>query len=367
MTTPRRQHGFALLLVLMMIMVASTLGASYLSSASLKLAGSVNMANATRAQYLAEAGVEHAMFLLRTDPGALANSYATPLGRYDIASSEGDYILWAVAAESGVQDHVTITAEGTAEGITRTTSVTVESDNTFSDLVMSYGPRYYWRLSETSNWWTIDEMGRSHGIFYNGVDLNMPGPLVGTDDTAVSFAGNNEFIDVDDINVYGDEMTIIAWVKRAAIGTGHRDGRIIAKAYGAAKHETYWMLATHETAGERYLWVRLRTNDDTDDLKAWEGKLDAGTWYLCAAVYDGAEMRLYVNANEVASRNESGNVNTSDSVNAWIGSNPYSSASRPFGGDIDEVAIFGTALTQEQLLTLFQARYPDINVIEWHD
>lgn len=351
----------------MMVMVASTLGASYLSSASLKLAGSANMANATRAQYLAEAGLEHAMFLLRTEPNSLANSYATPLGDYDIANSEGDYILWAVAADSGVPDHVTITAEGTAEGITRTTSVTVESDNTFSDLVMSYGPRYYWRLSETSDWWTDDETGNSWGIFRNGVDLNMPGPLVGTDDTAVSFDGDNEYIDMDDLNVYSDKMTIIAWVKRDANGTGHKEGRIISKASGTGRHETYWMLSTHEDGGKRYLWFRVRTNSDTTDLRADEGRLDAGVWYLCAAVYDGAEMRLYVNANEVASRDKSGTVNTSSSVNVWIGGSPYGSSTRPFGGDIDEVAIFETALTQAQLLTLFQARYPYINVIAWHD
>lgn len=350
----------------MMVVVASTLGASYLSSASLKLVGSANMANATRAQYLAEAGLEHAMFLLRTDPNALANSYATPLGDYDIASSEGDYILWAVAAESGVQDHVTITAEGTAQGITRTTSVTIESDNTFGDLVMSYGPRYYWRLSETSNWWTSDETGNSWGIFRNGVDLNMPGPLVGTDDTAVSFDGYDEYIDMDDLNVYSDEMTIIAWVK-ITDGVGHKDGRIVSKAYNTGKNETYWMLATHENNGRRYLRFRLRAGNNTEELKAPEGRLDFGEWYFCAAVYDGAEMRLYVNANEVASRSKSGTVNTSNSVNVWIGGNPYSSATRPFGGDIDEVAIFDTALTQAQLLALFQARYPDINVIAWHD
>jgi Tfp pilus assembly protein PilX len=366
MTKRERQRGFALLMVLMLVVVASTLAASYLASSSVKLAGSVNMANATRAKYLAESGLEHAMYLLRTAPDSLANSLAVPLGPYETDGSADAYILWAVAAASGQANQYTLSAQATAGGITQISSATVETVNNYRDLVVSYGPRCYWRLGD-SDWWAHDEMYYSYGIYQNGVDLGQPGSLIGTDDTAAGFDGINEYVDVGELDVWGSQMTILAWVRRSGTFPGNKDGEILSKAKGTGSGDHHWMLGTWEDGGERYLRFLVRLDGKTKELKADAGEVLPGKWHFCAAVYDGTTMRLYLDAVEVDSKDEHGQIDTDDDMSAWIGGNPKGATERPWSGDIDEVAIFQRALTPEQLAELYRAKYPELDVVEWHD
>jgi len=361
-----RQRGFALLLVLMLVVIASTLGASYLASASVKLAGSVNMANATRAKYLAESGLEHAMYLLRTGPDSLDNSFSTPFGPYETDGSADAYIFWAVAAADAQGDHYTLWAQATSGGITQSSSATVEIVNNYRNLVVSYRPMCYWRLGD-ADWYADDEMHYAFGIYRNGIDQGQPGSLIGTDDTAAGFDGINEYIDLGSLDVGGGQMTILACIRRSATFPGNKDGEILSKAYGTGGGDYYWMLGTHESEGKRYLRFRIRLNGKTEDLRAAVGQIDPGKWYFCAAVYDGGTMKLYLNGQEVAAKDKTGVINTNWTVSARIGGNPQGSTERPWSGEIDEVAIFQHALTPGQLVELYRAKYPELDVVQWHD
>ena len=363
MVRRKRQHGFALLLVLVLVLVAGTLGASYLSSASVKLASSANMANATRAKYVGESGLEHGMFLLRTDPDVLANSFTTPLGPYEVDASGDMYIFWAVA--TGQPGQYTLSGQATVEGITQNTSVTVEVRSAYRDLVMSHGPRHYWRLGEGSGWWALDETNRSLGTYRNGVDLGRPGAIMGTDDTAAKFDGIDEYVDVGDMDVEGNQLTIIAWVCRSDDVLGNTEGRLVSKNSGTTD---YWTLGTYEGHNKRFLTFDLRIDNRTRHLRAREGEITPGIWYMAAAVYDGEVMRLYLNGVEVATRERTGvAIGQNSWAPVWIGNEPPDSTNKPWSGDIDEVAIFESALTPQQLLELYRAKYPDINVVQWHD
>lgn len=363
MTGSKRQQGFALLLVLMVILVAGTLGVSYLSSASVKLASSANMANAARAKYLSESGLEHAMFLLRMDPNVLANSFTTPLGPYQVDTSGDTYIFWAVGA--GQPRLYTLSAQATVEGITQNTSVTVEIRSAYRDLVMWHGPRHYWRLGEGSGWLASDETNRSIGIYRNGVDLGRPGAIMGTDDTAAKFDGIDEYVDVGDMDVQGNQLTIIAWVCRSADVLGSTEGRLVSKNSGSTD---YWTLGTCENVNKRFLAFNLRVDGSTMSLRAGEGEIVPGRWHMASAVYDGEVMRLYLDGVEVATRAKVGVAISQNSwAPVWIGNEPPYSTNKPWSGDIDEVAIFESALTAQQLVELYRARNPVIDVVQWHD
>ena len=67
MRTNQKKKGFALILVLILVMVSAILGVTYLASASLKQIGA-EPADRGAAHYLAESAVQHAMYICVTNP-----------------------------------------------------------------------------------------------------------------------------------------------------------------------------------------------------------------------------------------------------------------------------------------------------------
>ena len=107
-------RGFALLLVMILVVSGVVLGFAYLSSASLKVTIANNYCQMSRARYLAESGLEHALFTLRFDPDAIENKLLGPYYADDSSDyyyvyaqkapeSDGLYRLTAIAIVGGVQ------------------------------------------------------------------------------------------------------------------------------------------------------------------------------------------------------------------------------------------------------------------------
>jgi hypothetical protein len=353
-----------LLLVLMVIVVASGLGMTYLNTSSVKLASSVNLAESTRASYIAGSAVEHGMHILRTDPGGLAGSQASPLGPFSVTGSNDSYTFWA--ASTGYPERYLICGDGTAGSFQRKALVEVNSHNDYDSLIYSLGPMCYWRMSDSS-WVCWDFTGYWWGSYENGPQRSVPGALVGTTNPAVKFDGVNDYVDLGGLSVSGNKLTIVAWIRRSGSFPGHNDGRIVSKATGTHTQDHYWMLSTREKDYRRYLRFRLRTGGYTTQLETTTGEIKPHVWHLAAAVYDGSRMRLYVDGVQVASTAKSGNLNTNSGVAAWIGGNPPSSTARAWSGEIDEVALFAKALSATDLVNLYNARYPNIEVLSWDD
>ncbi|MFB3891503.1 MAG: PilX N-terminal domain-containing pilus assembly protein [Phycisphaerae bacterium] len=126
MDRPRtKPKGFALILVMLLVAIAVVLGVSYASVASLKAAGSDNYANASRAKYLAESGLQHAMWIVQNNPNLLANSSAAaPLGPYYLDSTNDRYVFYG-AADPLVPGRFVLTAKGIAGTVTQLASASV--------------------------------------------------------------------------------------------------------------------------------------------------------------------------------------------------------------------------------------------------
>jgi hypothetical protein len=78
-----------------------------------------------------------------------------------------------------------------------------------------------------------------------------------------------------------------------------------------------------------------------------------GIWCHIAATYDGGlssdKLKVYVNGELLSGTNVGSGINTSSNKLFRIGSAPFISNSNYFKGQIEEVRIFGTALTSDQL------------------
>jgi len=118
------RSGFALMLVMMVLAMAVVLGLSYVSSSSVKLASSNNLLQAARAKYLAESGIQHAIYVMQTNPALLDGSQASPLGPFYADDSSDSYIFYAVA-DDPIEGRFTLFAEATVGGITQRSWMTV--------------------------------------------------------------------------------------------------------------------------------------------------------------------------------------------------------------------------------------------------
>jgi PKD repeat protein len=132
------------------------------------------------------------------------------------------------------------------------------------------------------------------------------------------------------------------------------DGRLVSKATGTGEQDHYWMVSTIDQTGLRF---RLKTGGQTTTLKSSPGVVQAGTWHHVAAVYDGSQMRLYRDGEQVASKGKSGSLSTSGSVPAALGDQPQ--GGRSFDGLLDEVRLYGRALSADEVLALYEEQPGD--------
>lgn len=366
MRGPRRQRGFALMMVLVLVAVATVLALGYLSSSTVRQLGTNNLFVGMRAQYVAESGLQHGLWLLRRDPDAMEGSQANPLGPFQLDESEDSYRFWAVQ-EGGPSSQVwTLSAEGTASGATRLASVKVKFIPRYEDTLEALGPLSHWRLGD-SHWidWARDSAGSNNGRYENGTQHDEDGALPHDPNSAATFDGANDYVDLREMDISGSAMTLLAWFKTD--DWDRRDARIISKADGTRNRDQYWTLSTKRSGGDCRLQFRLKTDGNTHKLTADAGDIQAGEWTFAAATYDGSKMKLYQGGVFVGQRNKSGGIDTDPSVAAWIGGNPDDPGAKPWDGQIDEVAVFERALEPEEIESLFKARLPDVEFLSWND
>jgi hypothetical protein len=72
------------------------------------------------------------------------------------------------------------------------------------------------------------------------------------------------------------------------------------------------------------------------------------TWTHLAVTYDGAMMHFYVNGNETATKSVTGAIQTNSNPLRIGGNVPYG---QYFQGSIDEVRVYGRALSQAEIRT----------------
>ncbi len=88
------------------------------------------------------------------------------------------------------------------------------------------------------------------------------------------------------------------------------------------------------------------------DAKINPDELLDGAWHHCAATFDGATMRVYLNGKLIGSKQRQGVVRYNPSATAFIGS--LGGRGEFLQGGLDEVAIYTTALSAEQIKAEWQ-------------
>ncbi len=225
-------------------------------------------------------------------------------------------------------------------------AIAPDSQATFIFVQDSHGLVAYWPLDEGSGTVTFDASG--HGN--SGTLVNGPQWIGGP---SLDFDGENDYVDVGTLDVTGSALTLAAWIySRDLANCVANDCRILSKTTGTAETDHFFMLSTIESGANTRLRFRLKTDGTTSTLIASSGNLPENTWVHAAAVYDGADMLLYLNGTQVGSTGKSGSLSTNSGVSVWIGGNPPEGSARPWDGLLDEVRIYDRALSAGEIQAL---------------
>jgi hypothetical protein len=252
------------------------------------------------------------------------------------------------------------------------------ASGTFGALVLSDGPIAYWRLNETEDPTTgilpaLDYSGNNlDGVYgsatengFNDVAGPVPPAFPGFEanntalETVNAVAGS--YVTVPGLNLNTNTVTITMWINPNAAQAvfsslfkyqNGPDTDAAGLGFGGT-------LNSNNMAALGYSW-----NSNSAATYGWNSGLFPviDQWSFVALVIEPSQATIYLYSidavttlpdlysavNSVTNENEtfSGGTNL-------IGSDPYSTVTRSFGGDIDEVAVFNKALSSDQILAMF--------------
>jgi hypothetical protein len=273
----------------------------------------------------------------------------------------GTYAI-QVTAEDNVGNSATTTV-GTIKLDKRPSSVRVNSwalpenvitttltlNGVASDMPNWNGAALYLPLEEAAGATTFYDYGeRQNNATCSGTTCPT-GVTGGPFGRALEFDGSNDrlFVDAHDNLNIGPALTLALWVYPDSI-TGHTRRYV---SLGADKA----VLRTENSGGGR-LDFYLKLSGTNQHIRL-TGVMTTGEWQHIAGTYDGATMRLYRNGIEVGSLNVTGAVDDTSYVN--IGS-----SSEQFDGKMDEILIFGRALSAGEVYALAQQEVAGVSSVE---
>jgi hypothetical protein len=197
-------------------------------------------------------------------------------------------------------------------------------------LVLSFG------FNEGSGSTVTDSSGTGN----NGTTSSTTWNSTGKFGKALSFNGTSSWVTVNDSNSLDltNGMTLEAWVKPSSLADWSTV--IMKQQTGGLVYSLY--AATDVGVPSTFIFTTAEQSQDGP------AALPLNTWTHLAATYDGANLRLYVNGNQVASKAQTGNIKVSGAA-LRIGGN--SSFGEYFKGLIDEVHVYNRALSQAEIQT----------------
>ncbi len=208
----------------------------------------------------------------------------------------------------------------------------------YAQTVLADNPISHWRLGETSGTAAADVRGVNAGTYVNAPTLNAAS-LLATDtaNKAVTLDGTNDHVRVANSNSLriAAPLTLEAWIKPTTIPAAGSYASVLTK------RESYSL----QFNGPR-LELTIMQNGTRRRAQAPVGAIVAGQTYHVAGTYDGTTMRLYVNGAQVATTALTGAVTQNTNtliIGSWDGSTEF------MRGTVDEVAVYGTALSAARI------------------
>ena len=168
-----------------------------------------------------------------------------------------------------------------------------------------------------------------------------PGPL-----TALELDGTDDYISIPDVSAINPtaKITVEAWIKADAWGVNFYTNSIFCKHGWATGNKGYVLRCgdngklSFNISNASGVWMEAVSSSI----------MKTGVWYHVAGTFNGDTISVYINGNLEASTVYSGSISVSTGLPARIG-DLANGGGRWFDGQIDEIKVWGTALSKATL------------------
>jgi hypothetical protein len=227
-----------------------------------------------------------------------------------------------------------------AQGTSRSAGFTWTVNATYQSLVLADNPLGYWRLDESAGPAAADSSGNGWtGTYQGGPAYRRAGALTGNAGTSVHLNGGSSGMTAPDRNDFAGAapFTIEAWIRPTDLG-GPDDYKTVLRKYGGSGY-WLWYNPVYGFGFERSSTSAIN--------KVVVGGVAANVWQHVVVTFDGATVRIYVNGALKGSGGSSVQVSDTTApveIGFFPGLPGYSVI-----GDVDEVAVYGTALSAARI------------------
>ena len=213
----------------------------------------------------------------------------------------------------------------------------------------------YWAFDADSEF--EDSSGEdNHGTAENGAAIDGDGKFGG----CAVFDGTDDYVECpssDSLNPTG-EITLMCWFS-AAEGGLNEQKPLILKSFTAHAdpYYQYGLFAIDKAGSPKgvYFYIAIDGTWHHDCAKNDAG-YDYDEWHHLAGTYDGSEIKLYFDGEEVASETAPGEISSYDTPLLF---GAYANLDKTdvycFGGKIDEVAILDAALGANEIKRIMES------------
>ena len=243
--------------------------------------------------------------------------------------------LLSVAGQIG---SATVTLTVSDGALTSQTSFTLNVQSIPTQVI---GLVAHWKFDETSGTTASDSAGGNPGTLVNG-----PARMAGVANSALTFDGVNDYVNVPDSAVLdlGSAFSISLWFNPSQGITATNGRKDLLK-----KYLSYWLIFNYPSNDGKLSFV---LNSGSPVLKTTTSTWNAGQWYHVVAMGDGATLRLFVNGVLEASL-DSMATPVANGYPLQIGGN--TEQGYYFPGAIDDVRLYSSALPPDAVQSLYSS------------
>ncbi len=190
----------------------------------------------------------------------------------------------------------------------------------------------------------------------------------GNEDSALQLDGSNAYVFAGDTGLGPPTMTVTAWFRADSFGSGYSWPAIVKKSDNTQTNGFSLEIGKVYEGTPVVSFVAYLDDGQGWGNASWSETLNVDTWYFVAGRYDGSSFDLFAGPYDgqlthVPGLSRSGNI--IPSVNDLnIGRDPSNPGSaRSFNGAIDDVRIYGGALSQAEIEAIYNVPEPSTLIL----